>query len=202
MLVAMSFSMIRLGAVCGYVLFKARDLNQCFLDDSFLARFLFLLRVCSSAHLGCIEVQASSSACSRIAAFMSNSWGSSREASQSDADCARDSDRRKWESFAAPTQDYDNRDRLEQWAIDQTCDERSILVFLSMEPHEREQVRDLGSLNLKHIKNPSALLMARIREVAPRFIPYDAKAKCEYDTLVQTHRNRKDTRTHRILIRP
>ena len=68
-------------------------------------------------------------------------WGNFAQAND---DVALENDRRRWESFSEPVQARENRPRMKQWAINQGCDTRSILVFLSLQPQDREWVRDFG----------------------------------------------------------
>ena len=68
------------------------------------------------------------------------------------------------------------RGRLAAWADSQGVDLRAKLVFLSLPSDAREAVRHLGQL--KTSRNPSATLMARIRQLYPSFVELDARPKC------------------------
>ena len=68
---------------------------------------------------------------------------------------------------------------MRNWAEGAGCDQKSVLLFLSLEPQHREAVRDLGSLSGNNVRNPSKLLMSRIRQVWPEHIPLDAQAEDE-----------------------
>ena len=68
------------------------------------------------------------------------------------------------------------RGRLVAWADSQGVDLRAKLVFLSLPSDTREAVRSLGQL--KTSRNPSATLMARIRQLYPSFVELDARPQC------------------------
>ena len=67
------------------------------------------------------------------------------------------------------------RGRLVAWADSQGVDLRAKLVFLSLPSDTREAVRSLGQL--KTSRNPSATLMARIRQLYPSFVELDGQAQ-------------------------
>ena len=75
--------------------------------------------------------------------------------------------------------DQIQRQRLRKWAEAAGCDQKSVLLFLSLMPEHREAVRDLGSLSGANVRNPSQLLMSRIRQVWPDYIVLDAQAEGE-----------------------
>ena len=75
--------------------------------------------------------------------------------------------------------DQIQRQRLRKWAEAAGCDQKSVLLFLSLMPGHREAVRDLGSLSGENVRNPSQLLMSRIRQVWPDYIVLDAQAEVE-----------------------
>ena len=63
------------------------------------------------------------------------------------------------------------RARLAEWADSQGVDRASKLIFLSLPSTIREIIRFLGQV--KTARNPSALLMARIRMIFPAFVVLD-----------------------------
>ena len=67
------------------------------------------------------------------------------------------------------------RGRLAAWPDSQGVDLRAKLVFLSLPSDAREAVRHLGQL--KTSRNPSATLMARIRQLYPSFVELDGQAQ-------------------------
>ena len=67
------------------------------------------------------------------------------------------------------------RVRLAAWADQQGVDESAKLIFLSLPYHSREAVRDKGQVQTG--RNPSALLMARMREVYAGHIELDEQAR-------------------------
>ena len=67
------------------------------------------------------------------------------------------------------------RARLAEWADSQGVDRASKLIFLSLPSTSREIIRFLGQV--KTARNPSALLMARIRMIFPAFVVLDAEAR-------------------------
>ena len=67
------------------------------------------------------------------------------------------------------------RARLAEWADSQGVDRASKLIFLSLPSTIREIIRFLGQV--KTARNPSALLMARIRMIFPAFVVLDAEAR-------------------------
>ena len=67
------------------------------------------------------------------------------------------------------------RGRLAAWADSQGVDLRAKLVFLSLPSDTREAVRSFGQL--KTNRNPSATLMARIRQLYPSFVELDGQAQ-------------------------
>ena len=75
--------------------------------------------------------------------------------------------------------DQIQRQRLRKWAEAAGCDQKSVLLFLSLEPQHREAVRDLGSLSGGNVRDPSKLLMSRMRQVWPDYIVWDAQAEVE-----------------------
>ena len=67
------------------------------------------------------------------------------------------------------------RARLDEGADSQGVDRASKLIFLSLPSTSREFIRFLGQV--KTARNPSALLMARIRKIFPAFVNLDAEAR-------------------------
>ena len=67
------------------------------------------------------------------------------------------------------------RARLAEWADSQGVDRASKLIFLSLPSTTREFIRFLGQV--KTARNPSALLMARIKKIFPAFVNLDAEAR-------------------------
>ena len=72
------------------------------------------------------------------------------------------------------------RERLAAWAESQGVDLSAKLVFLSLPSDAREAVRHLGQL--KTSRNPSATLMARIRQLYPSFVELDGQAQEQWSS--------------------
>ena len=72
------------------------------------------------------------------------------------------------------------RGRLVAWADSQGVDLRAKLVFLSLPSDARGVVRSLGQL--KTSRNPSATLMARIRQLYPSFVELDGQAQEQWSS--------------------
>ena len=72
-------------------------------------------------------------------------------------------------------EDLVQRNRSAKWADEQGVDLKAKLIFLSLPSTSREIIRFLGQV--KTARNPSALLMARIRMIFPAFVVLDAEAR-------------------------
>ena len=70
--------------------------------------------------------------------------------------------------------------RLDSWAVREGADEPSRLIFLSLDHELREQVRGMGKLN--NARNPSSLLISRIKSVCNDYVVLDTEAQIVWDS--------------------
>ena len=83
------------------------------------------------------------------------------------------------QNYGREFDDQIQRQRLRKWAEAAGCDQKSVLLFLSLLPEQREAVREIGSLSGANVRNPSSLLISRVRQVWPDYIVLDAQAEVE-----------------------
>ena len=73
-----------------------------------------------------------------------------------------------------------DRSRLDLWALREGADEPSRLIFLSLDHELRDQVRGMGKLS--NARNPSSLLISRIRSVCNDYVVLDTEAQIVWDS--------------------